>query len=81
MKYAFVTGMGRSGTKFLAELLSMTPECKATHEFIGGREFSLLSWYIKAADYAVPYLRRARQRIESEANGECVFIDVNSYLQ
>ena len=81
MQYAFVTGMGRSGTKFLAELLSMNRSCRAHHEFIGGREFWLLSWYLKAVDYAIPYLRRARHRIESEANGERVFVDVNSYLQ
>ena len=81
MNYAFVTGMGRSGTKFLAELLSMTPQCSARHEFIGGREFWLLSWYMRTSDYAVPYLQRVRKQIESQANGERVFVDVNSYLQ
>ena len=81
MNYAFVTGMGRSGTKFLAELLSMNPECRAHHEYIGSREFSLLSWYLAAGEYTIPYLKRARRRIESQPEGAHVLIDVNSYLQ
>ena len=81
MNYVFVTGMGRSGTRFLAEILNHAPRCAARHEFIGDREFWLLSWYLGQQEYTVPYLRGVRRRIEQECTGKAVFVDVNSYLQ
>lgn len=81
MKYTFVTGMGRSGTTFLAELLSTCPDCSAHHECIGDREFWLMSWYLTSSDYTVPYLQQTREQIEASSNGTPVFVDVNSYLR
>ena len=46
MRYAFVTGMGRSGTKFLSSLLSIDNNAISNHEYIGNREYWLLSWYL-----------------------------------
>lgn len=82
MRYTFVTGMGRSGTTFLARLLGMAPDAQVHHEFIGNREFWLLSWYLDEKDYAIPFLRRCREDIERrEKNAPEHFVDVSSYLQ
>ena len=80
MEYAFITGMGRSGTKFLTSVLGSIPNVHAVHEHIGNREYWLLSWYLHGNVYATPYLQRKKQEIEKKfSNG--LFIDVNGYLQ
>ncbi len=81
MKIIFVTGLGRSGTTFLGNLLKEANNVSSRHEFIGNREFWLLSWYLPAENYAVPYLNRYVERIHKELQGRDIFIDVNSYLQ
>lgn len=78
MNYNFVLGMGRSGTKFLSEFLSLNSEVYATHEFVGNREYWLMTWYL-GSSYSKTFLLRERERINKEVNAD-VFIDVNSYL-
>ena len=39
MKYIFVTGIGRSGTKVLASLLSHIKNARVERKFIGVRKF------------------------------------------
>jgi hypothetical protein len=78
-KYIFITGLGRSGTSFLTRLLSGHPNVYAGHEYIGNREFWLLSWYLGSA-YSKEYLQRAKVSIELNFN-ESTFIDVNGRLQ
>ena len=78
MEYAFITGMGRSGTKFLATLLNCAKNAEAAHEKIGNREYWLLSWYI-GGDYSLPYLEEEKEKIEKVCNSR-LFIDVNGYL-
>lgn len=80
MKYVFATGLGRSGTKFLTNLLSNVKNVHAVHEYVGNREFWLLSWYLPGNVYATPYLTRAKNQIEKEFDSG-LFIDVNGYLQ
>ncbi len=80
MKYAFITGMGRSGTKFLTALLSQSKNAVVKHEHIGNREFWLLSWYLDKNAYTIPYLENEKDNIESGLQKE-LFIDVNSRLQ
>ncbi len=80
MKYVFFTGMGRSGTKFLTSLLSQIPGVHSRHEYIGNREFWLLSWYLAGKDYTIPYLQREKKKIETDFK-DGIFIDVNGYLQ
>jgi hypothetical protein len=80
LKYLFVTGMGRSGTTFVANLLANAPNVSSGHERIGNREYWLLSWYL-GRDYILPFLEKEKKRIESEQVGKSVYIDVNSYLQ
>jgi hypothetical protein len=79
MNYHFITGSGRSGTTFLSKLLQHIPQPFAGHEYIGNREFWLLSWYLDEA-YAEEYLTREKNRIEQIIH-KPVFIDVNGYLQ
>ncbi len=78
MKYAFVTGMGRSGTKFLGSLLKLDPKVYATHEYLGNREFWLVSWYL-GRTYAEVILKKGKQKIDAEIDKE-IFVDVNGYL-
>jgi hypothetical protein len=53
---------------------------RACHEYIGNREYWLLSWYLEGVDYATPYLERTRKKLEEEG-GSGYFIDINGYLQ
>lgn len=80
MRYIFITGMGRSGTKFFANLLTKVINASAWHEYIGNREFWLLSWYLEHDVYSIPFLAREKKKIENEFR-QPVFIDVNSRLQ
>ena len=52
--YIFITGFGRSGTSFLSHLLSKCDGVNSFHEYIGNREFELLSWYL-GKKYTIPY--------------------------
>ncbi len=80
MKFAFITGMGRSGTKLVAELLNQSPHAASQHECIGNREFWLLSWYLPHDNYSELILAEEKIRIEKKFNSQ-LFIDVNSRLQ
>ncbi len=78
MKYVFVTGMGRSGTKFLSSLLSLDENIISKHEYIGNREYWLLSWYL-GGFYSKSILESNKREIEKKFNTN-MFIDVNGYL-
>ncbi len=80
MNYVFFTGMGRSGTKFLTTLLGQIPNVHSVHEYIGNREFWLLSWYLHGTEFTIPFLERAKNKIETDYK-QGTFIDVNGYLQ
>ncbi len=80
MKYIFITGMGRSGTTFLASLLKNLNNTYAGHEMIGQREFWLLSWYLSETAYVTEFLQRAKSKIESSVQKD-YYIDVSPYLQ
>lgn len=80
MQYAFITGMGRSGTKLITRLLAGDSHIVVEHEYTGNRQFWLLSWYLSEADYTIPFLEREKTKIESRFNSR-LFIDVNGYLQ
>lgn len=62
MKTAFITGLGRSGTKFLTALLSECAGTDCRHEFTGNREFWILSWYQQPDIYTLPYLEREKKK-------------------
>lgn len=79
MKYVFITGMGRSGTKFLSSLLKLDSKIKVFHEDIGDREYWLLSWYLNE-EYAIPFLKKEKIRLDTAVDKK-IYVDVNSYLQ
>ncbi len=81
MKYAFVTGMPRSGSKFVAHLLALCQGADAVHEFIGNREYWLLSWYL-GKTYTRPVLEDYKARIGETrtSNSAHQFVDVNPGL-
>jgi hypothetical protein len=76
INYIFITGFGRSGTTFLSHLLSQCSNARAFHEYVGNREFELLSWYI-GKSYSKPYLENQKNRIEQDPQITNQFIDVN----
>ena len=80
LNYLFITGLGRSGTTFLADLLNTVDNVSAGHERIGNREYWLLSWYL-GSNYSVPFLNREKAKIEEKHSDSQTYIDVNSYLQ
>jgi|GEM_PF-1781487 len=80
MEYVFATGLGRSGTKFLTSLLSTVHNVHSVHEYIGNREFWLLSWYLPGTVYTMPFLAREKEKIDKIYNTG-LFIDINGYLQ
>ncbi len=80
MDYAFVTGMGRSGTTLVSRLLACDRDACVMHEYIGNREFWLLSWYLPAEDYTGVYLTMEKEKIEKQFSKK-IFIDVNGRLQ
>ena len=79
MKYVFITGMGRSGTKFLCSLLKLDTKIKVFHEEIGNREYWLLSWYL-GESYQNIFLNNAKENFE-QLKETSIVVDVNSYLQ
>jgi sulfotransferase family protein len=81
LNYLFITGMGRSGTTFLAGLLASINNVSAHHEYIGNREYWLLSWYMDGGPYKIPFLEYQKQKIDAMCKNKKWFIDVNSYLQ
>ena len=76
INYIFITGFGRSGTTFLSHLLSQCIDFRAFHEYVGNREFELLSWYL-GTSYSKPYLENQKVRIEQDPQIANQFIDVN----
>ncbi|MBL7930192.1 MAG: hypothetical protein JNL47_12065 [Bacteroidia bacterium] len=80
MQYAFITGMGRSGTKLLTRLLACDKGIVSEHEYIGNRQFWLLSWYLTESDYTIPFLTREKAKIENSFDKR-MFIDISGYLQ
>ena len=75
-KYIFITGFGRSGTKFISHLLSQCNDVSSFHEYVGNREFELVSWYL-GESYTKPYLEKQKIRIENDTRIGQKFIDVN----
>lgn len=75
-EYIFITGFGRSGTTFLSHLLSACDEAQSYHEYVGNREFELLSWYL-GKTYSKPYLENQKIKIEQNKKSNGKFIDVN----
>ncbi len=81
MEYIFITGMGRSGTQFLSTLLERDHKVSSNHEFIGDREYWLLSWYLSESCYSKQYLNDRKIEIDKIFYKNEIFIDVNGYLQ
>jgi hypothetical protein len=81
LRFIIITGMGRSGSTFLAELLNHAANAEARHEYLAGKHFLSLSYYHPGHPYLVHELTRNRRDVEAEWAGTDLFIDVNPYLR
>jgi hypothetical protein len=81
MDYFFVTGMGRSGTKWLADLLNCSPTVACHHEPFPGFDNERTCHLPWADGYAtIEYLKARRSRVDEKRGGER-WGEVNSYLR
>ena len=85
MNFSFITGMGRSGTKFISSLIALDKNVISYHEHFGNREYWLASWYLGNM-YSVQFLKKQKLNTLSSLNNENIpnetmLVDSNSYLQ
>jgi hypothetical protein len=79
--YFFVTGMGRSGTKWLADLLNRSPTVACHHEPFSGFDNERTCHLPWADGHAtMEYLRARKSCIDEKRDGER-WGEVNSYLR
>ena len=81
MRIIVITGMDRSGTTFLANLLSRAPDVEAQHEFFGDAAYIPLSYYQPNHPYLELQLRQQRQELVARFPQLHTFVDVNSNLR
>jgi hypothetical protein len=83
MRYFFITGLGRSGSAFLANLLAQDPAARVEHEPFPDDNLHLpLAYYGGAGASVRDYVRRRRAEIESRTAGTVgLYGEVNSLLR
>ncbi len=81
MRFIVITGMGRSGTTFLANLLNHAPDVEARHEFFGDRNFVAMSYYRPSHPYLELRLRQQREQVLARFPKLHTFVDVNPKLR
>ena len=81
MRFIVITGMGRSGTTFLANLLNHAPDVEARHEFFGDRNFVTVSYYEPSHPYLELRLRQQREQVLALFPRLHTFVDVNPCLR
>lgn len=82
MRTIIVTGVSRSGSTFMGDLLSRADNALARHEHIGGRDFYCVSAYAPDHPFIVHDIDRGLSSLkaEAQATGRAVAVDVNSNL-
>ena len=90
MRFIIITGSGRSGTTFLANLLNHAQDVEARHQFFGGRTamnaaFSrdtlrTISYYQPNHPMLEMTLRQQAERAVAEFPKLQAFVDVNPFL-
>jgi hypothetical protein len=81
MRFLIVTGMPRSGSTFLANLLAEAPGAAAAHEHFADRHFTALSFYRPDHPALAARLAGERAALEQSMPGAERFIDVNPWLR
>jgi hypothetical protein len=81
MRFLIVTGMPRSGSTFLANLLAEAPGTTARHEHFVDRHFTALSFYRPDHPALAARLAAERGALEAGLPGVARFIDVNPWLR
>lgn len=91
MRFIIITGCDRSGTTFLANLLSHAPNVEARHEFFGAsallnpsqpsRTFNTLGYYHPGHPYLERTLHHEKDQVIARFPDRHVFVDVNGNLR
>lgn len=79
-RIVFVTGLGRSGTVFVSQLLKSDSTCLVRHEFLAKRNHWLLSWYLGDA-YCKTHLEQHLPRLRNSLASNKKVVEVNPYMQ
>ncbi len=81
MRFIVITGMPRSGTVFLANLLNYAPDVEARHEIFGTRYFLALSYYQPSHPFVELCLRQQKKQVLGRFPELHTFVDVNAHLR
>ena len=81
MQFVIITGMGRSGSTFLAHLLDQSDAQEARHEHFAGRTFLHLSYYVPDHPFLHQALRRQRDALGAKLPAGAKLVDVNPWLR
>lgn len=83
MRFFFITGLGRSGSAFLAHLLNLDPKALVQHEPFREDYLHLpLGYYGGAQQSVAGYVRERRQLVERKLDaGVAIYGEVNSLLR
>lgn len=79
MKTIIVTGMGRSGSSFLADLVNRSGNTTGRHEYLGDKFFQGLSYYRPDHPHLAEDLRERAAQMEKK--GVQTLVDVNPFLR
>jgi hypothetical protein len=81
VQFVIITGMGRSGSTFLANLLDQSQAQEARHEYFGDRTFLHLSYYVPDHPYLRQLLRAQRDGLREVPLAGTRVVDVNPWLR
>jgi hypothetical protein len=81
VEFVIITGMGRSGSTFLADLLDQSGAQEARHEHFADRTFLHLSYYVPDHPFLHQELRRQRHALEARLPPAAKLVDVNPWLR
>jgi len=79
MKTIIVTGMGRSGSTFLANLADQSVDATGRHEYFGDKFFQGLSYY--SPDHPHLTAQLAERASQMQQTGVRLFVDVDPFVR
>lgn len=81
MPFIIVTGMGRTGQTFLANLLDHAENVEARNEYFGDKNYMALSYYRPTHPFLEMRLRQQRKQLQVGFPEDQIFVDTNQWLR